>query len=164
MIQKKICMLGAFAVGKTSLVSRFVKQIFSDSYHTTLGVTIERKEMPVGERVVNLVIWDLAGESEFQSVRDVYFRGAAGYLLVADGTRPDTLTTAKVLQDKAVGLLGGVPFVLLLNKADLEADWAVADDEVDALVRRGWVALRTSAKTGQGVNEAFGALAERLVG
>jgi len=163
MIQKKICMLGAFAVGKTSLVWRFVKSIFSEDYHTTLGVTIERKEVSVGEQVVNMVLWDLAGESEFQKVRNVYFRGAAGYLLVVDGTRLGTLTTALDLQERIAELIGPVPFVLLLNKADLHAEWEIPEETTGDLVERGWVVVRTSAKTGEGVNEAFVALAESLV-
>ena len=87
MIQKKICMLGAFAVGKTSLVQRFVKSLFSDRYLTTVGVKIDKKIVTVGDTEVSLVLWDLAGEDEFQSVQTSYLRGASGYLLVIDGTR-----------------------------------------------------------------------------
>jgi small GTP-binding protein len=77
MIQKKICLLGAFAVGKTSLVSRFVKSIFSDRYYTTVGVKIEKKIVRVGEQQWNLIIWDLAGEDEFMQIRMSYLRGAS---------------------------------------------------------------------------------------
>ena len=101
MIQKKICMLGATGVGKTSLVSRFVSSIFSDKYLTTVGVKIDKKTVTVEARTVTLVLWDIYGEDAFQSVRASYLRGAAGYLLVADGTRQLTLDTARSLQKTA---------------------------------------------------------------
>jgi GTPase SAR1 family protein len=59
MIQKKICMLGAFAVGKTSLVARYVKSIYSDKYQTTVGVKIEKKTLQVDGQEWNLIVWDL---------------------------------------------------------------------------------------------------------
>src|SRR5215217_8247632 len=104
MIQKKVCMLGATGVGKTSLVSRFVSSIFSDKYLTSVGVK-------VGENSVTLLLWDIYGEDTFQSVRTSYLRGTAGYLLVADGTRQLTLETARTLQKTAEGIAGPVPFV-----------------------------------------------------
>ena len=163
MIQKKICMLGAFAVGKTSLVSRFVYSIFSDKYHTTLGVKISKKQVTVGGRDVKLMLWDLAGEDEFQELRTSYLRGASGYLLVADGTRPATLETALSLQEKASATVGGVPFVVVLNKSDLAEQWLLDDAAVEDLVRRGWEVIRTSAKTGAGVEETFIALSEQML-
>ena len=100
MIQKKICMLGGFGVGKTSLVSRFVHSIFSDKYLTTVGVKIEKKSVDLGARSRS-DHWDLHGEDDFQKVRMSYLRGASGYLLVADGTRRATLDTALALHDSA---------------------------------------------------------------
>lgn len=88
MIQKKVCMLGAFAVGKTSLVERYVKSIFSEKYQTTVGVKIDKREVLVGATTVKLVLWDLHGEDRFQAVQASYLRGASGVLLVVDPTRP----------------------------------------------------------------------------
>ena len=85
MIQKKVCMLGGTGVGKTSLVSQFVTSLFSDSYMTTIGVKVDKKVVAVEDREVTLVLWDIYGEDEFQTVRPSYLRGASGYLLVADG-------------------------------------------------------------------------------
>ena len=119
MLQKKICMLGGFGVGKTSLVSRFVTSLFSDTYLTTIGVKIDKKTITVDSHEMNLLLWDIYGQDEFQTVRDSYLRGASGYLLVADGTRHATLETAAALQQKAESVIGDVPFLLLLNKADL---------------------------------------------
>jgi small GTP-binding protein len=155
MIQKKICLLGAFAVGKTSLVSRFVTSMFSDKYLTTVGVKVDKKTVSVDGQDLNLLVWDIYGQDEFQAVQSSYLRGAAGYLLVADGTRPLTLETARALQKKAEGVVGPVPFLLVLNKSDLEQDWQVDDRTLVRLADSGWQVVRTSAKTGAGVEEAF---------
>ena len=155
-------MLGGFAVGKTSLVSRFVSSIFSDQYLTTIGVKIDRKQVPVGDRTLNLVIWDIAGEDEFQTIQRAYLRGSSGYLLVADGTRASTFETACRLQEKAQETVGDVPFVLALNKADLAAEWQVSPQAYANLADRGWTITRTSAKTGSGVEDTFALLAKRM--
>ena len=87
-IQKKICMVGSFAVGKTSLVARFVRGIFSEKYLTTVGVKIDKRTVAVDDRQVNLLLWDLYGEDDFQKLKLSYLRGASGYFLVVDPTRP----------------------------------------------------------------------------
>ncbi len=163
MLQKKVCMLGAFGVGKTSLVSRFVTSIFSDKYLTTVGVKIEKKLVQVDGRDLNLILWDIQGEDDFYKVRTSYFRGASGALLVADGTRKATLETAVRLQDALEAAAGPVPFVLLLNKSDLSEEWEISDEAIEPLARKGWAVLRTSAKTGQEVDEAFRRLARSML-
>lgn len=155
MIQKKVCMLGAFAVGKTSLVSRFVSSIFSDKYLTTVGVKIDKKLLDVNEQDVTLMLWDIYGQDEFQTVRQSYLRGSAGYLLVIDGTRRATLEVAVTLQQMAEHVAGPVPFVVVLNKADLASEWQVDERGIRKLAERGWPIVRTSAKTGEGVEETF---------
>ncbi len=164
MIQKKICLLGSFAVGKTSLTSRFVHSLFSDKYLTTIGVKVSKKVLQIRTEECILVIWDRAGEDEFQAVEAAYLRGASGYLLVADGTRRATLEQAVALQEKAVAAVGRVPFRLLPNKADLQDDWEVEESALAELSARGWVCQPTSAKTGAGVEAAFLGLAERMMG
>jgi GTPase SAR1 family protein len=108
---------------------------------------------------VDLILWDIHGDDEFQKVRMSYLRGAAGYLFVADGTRRSTLDTALALQESAERTIGRVPFLLLINKADLASNWDM-DDLV--LARLGWRIIRTSAKTGAEVEEAFTTLARAL--
>ena len=163
MMQKKICMLGAFAVGKTSLVARFVESIFSDTYLTTVGVKISRKAMRAGRHRCHLIVWDLAGEDEFLQIRLSYLRGAAGYLLVVDGTRPATIDAAISIQKRVQEAVGDVPFVVLLNKSDLQAEWEVSDDTMLELADKGWNWLKTSARTGIGVEDAFLLLADMML-
>ena len=164
MIEKKICMLGAFAVGKTSLVRRFVTSCFSDQYQTTIGVTVDKKTLSMDDRAVTLVLWDLYGEDEFQKLRRSYLRGSSGYLVVLDGMRRATLDIALHIQLAAADTLGPVPFVVLINKLDRRAEWEVTDEDLAQLAQRGWTVLVTSAKTGQGVEEAFAVLTRAMLG
>lgn len=161
-IQKKICMLGGFSVGKTSLVKRYVESIFSDTYLTTVGVKIDKKTVDLIDRTVHLILWDLAGEDDTSSLRMSYLRGAAGYVLVADGTRPKTLDMAFSLRQRVEADCGPLPFALLLNKHDLREQWAVGENEMEDLRQKGWRVRSSSARTGEGVEDAFKDLAARV--
>ena len=163
MMQKKVCMLGGFAVGKTSLVRRFVSNVFSDHYHTTIGVTVEKKSVKVDDREVTLVLWDLYGEDEFQRVRDSYLRGSSGYILVMDGTRRATLDTALALRQTAMRTVGTVPFIAIINKADIRSEWEIDERLIEQLREQGWTVLFGSAKLGQGVEELFVTLATQIL-
>jgi small GTP-binding protein len=156
-------MLGAYAVGKTSLVSRFVRSIFSDKYQTTVGVKIDKKTVRLGEQELSLILWDLVGEDDFIQVRMSYLRGSAGYLLVADGMRRATLDKAVELQQRAEGEIGKLPFILLINKLDMIDDWEIQETDLASLSANGWEVVATSAKTGVGVEETFLALAQKTI-
>jgi len=161
-VQRKICMLGGFSVGKTSLVKRYVESIFSDSYLTTVGVKIDKIVEQLPDRVVSLVLWDLAGEDDIGSLRMSYLRGSAGYVLVADRTRRSTLQMALSLRERVEADYGPMPFVLLMNKSDLKEQWAIDDAELEDLRHRGWWVRASSARTGEGVEDAFKDLAVRV--
>jgi small GTP-binding protein len=160
-IQKKVCMLGAYAVGKTSLVSRFVRSIFSDKYLTTVGVKIDKKTVRIAGRQLSLIVWDLAGEDDFYQVSMSYLRGSAGYLLVADGTRLATLDKAFELHQRAETEIGKVPLILVINKLDAIEEWEIKETDLASLSESGWQVVATSAKTGVGVNETFWALGQK---
>jgi len=162
-IQKKIALLGAAGVGKTSLVRRFVETLFDDKYLTTIGVKVDKKAVRAGAAEVTLMIWDIAGAEEHFSVPTSYVRGAAGYLLVVDGTRPETFSTAAAINQQIERDLGSLPFVLVVNKKDLSEAWRGDGPDLDALTPRSRGAIPASAKTGEGVDEAFQQLAEALV-
>lgn len=163
MIQKKICMLGTFAVGKTSLVRRFVESIYTDKYHTTVGVKVDKKIVKVGEEETTLLLWDIEGTETEHDLRKSYLRGASGYLLVADGTRKDTLYQALALQLRAEEALGPMPFLLLINKSDLTDMWEIESREMEALEQKNWKVINTSAKTGHGVEDAFLSLTQEMM-
>ena len=162
MIQKKICLVGVYATGKTSLVRQFVYSKFTDKYHSTVGVKIDRKEVTVPDGMVNLVLWDLEGRDGHGDVRPSYLRGASGIIYVADGTRPGTFEQIFELRALAEKTIGTVPSVFAINKADLTDEWQVTDSQIAALDASKWHALRTSAKTGEGVEAAFQWLTEAM--
>jgi small GTP-binding protein len=163
-MQMKVCMLGAYAVGKTSLVARFVKSIFSEKYHTTIGVKVDKKTVRIGEQDVSMILWDLAGEDDFYQVRMSYLRGSAGYLLVADGMRRQTLDKAFELQQRTEKEIGKAPFILVINKLDQVGQWEIKDTDLNQFSSSGWEVVSTSAKTGIGVEQTFLALGKRLMG
>ena len=125
MLKKKICIVGSFGVGKTSLVRRFVDSIFDESYLATVGVKIDRKDVRIGSTAVTLVLWDLAGEDDLAQLNVSHLRGSSGYILVADGCRATTLAKAIDIQRRIAQLLGPLPFVMVVNKADLRDQWEV---------------------------------------
>jgi small GTP-binding protein len=158
----KVCLIGATAVGKSSLVARYVHSIFSEGYRTTIGVKIETHTVPRDGDGVEFVLWDLSGEDEFQNVQPSYLRGASGYLLVIDGTRRETLEVAFVLEQRVREAVGSLPFVIVLNKSDLSASWDLSPRDLDTMTSKGWVVVLASAKTGAGVDESFERLAAAI--
>jgi small GTP-binding protein len=163
MLQKKICMLGSFSVGKTSLVRRFVESIFDEAYHTTIGVKVDKKIVDVNGEDVTLMLWDIYGEDAYQKMRMSYLRGMSGYLLVADGTRRQTLTDALALHKRIVQEIGKLPVVLVLNKDDLTDQWEIDSAQEAALAENGWTVEHTSAKTGDAVEKVFVNLARTML-
>jgi len=162
-IQRKVCLLGAAGVGKTSLVRRFVEGIFNQRYLSTIGVKIDRRVVQLDRGQVALVLWDIEGETEHRHLRARHLRGASAAILVADGTRAETLDVARELQRKAAEWLPGLPFVFLLNKLDLIERWALPLEAIAALRAAGWPVHQTSARTGDGVESAFIELAGRML-
>jgi small GTP-binding protein len=159
MLQKKICMLGSFSVGKTSLVRRFVESIFSEAYQTSIGVKVDKKVVRANDEDVTLVLWDIHGEDVYQKIRMSYLRGMSGYLLVIDGTRRQTLDDALALNERVVQEAGKVPAILVLNKSDLADKWEIDSTRESELAAAGWNIVRTSAKTGDSVEDVFSKLA-----
>src|SRR5580704_8161874 len=159
MLQKKICMLGSFSVGKTSLVPGFVESIFFDVYQPPIGVKFDRKFVRVNNEDVTLVLWDIHGEDVYQKIHMSYLRGMSGYLLVIDGTRRQTLEDALALNQRVTQEVAKVPAILVLNKSDLVDEWEIDSARESELAAAGWTILRTSAKTGASVEQVFSQLA-----
>lgn len=162
-LTSKVCILGDFAVGKTSTVERFVNNHFSDKYLTTIGVKVDTKELDLENTLtLKLVLWDVAGTDRFGELEFNYLRGASGHLLVADGTRAETVASARRLKEQAVERYGDMPFVVLVNKADLVDAWEVEDAELAALKGEMDHVFVTSAKTGENVVEAIEQLGQLI--
>lgn len=164
MMTRKICLVGDFGVGKTSLVGRFVNQTFTEKYLTTVGVKVDTKPVVTADgQSIKLVIWDIAGTDTASVTYKNYVRGAAAYLLVADGTRAYTLDNALNLKKEIEDALGPLPFVGLVNKMDLESQWEIDPARMDELAQAGQTWFPTSAKSGLYVEEAFQQLASSLL-
>jgi small GTP-binding protein len=163
MLQKKVCMLGSFSVGKSSLLRRFVENMFDEQYHTTIGVKVDKKVVNVSGEDLTLVLWDIYGDDAFQKMRMSYLRGMHGYILVVDGTRRQTLDDGLALNDRVVSAVGKVPAVLALNKFDLTDQWEIEPAQETQLTAAGWTVEHTSAKTGAAVEKAFLHLARLML-
>lgn len=163
MIQKKVCMVGVFGVGKTCLVQQFVHSIFSAKYHSTVGVKIDRKVVSFEGTEATLLLWDLAGRDGVEDISVSYLRGSHAILYVVDGTRKETCEQIFELRELAQNAVGEVPSAVALNKADLASDWVLDAGDEKKFTDVGWRALRTSAKTGEGVEEAFSWLAREAI-
>ena len=162
--QRKICLLGDFAVGKTSLVRRFVHNKFESDYQATIGVQISRKEVLLQDArtpKVGLVLWDLAGGETFSQMEEAYYRGGAGALLVADCMRPETFSAINTYATTFTQINPGTTLVIVFNKVDLAPDVMELERRAEALSAR-WGAPHffTSALTGMQVEHAFRKLAE----
>lgn len=161
-LSKKICVLGASAVGKTSLVRRFTYDKFEEGYTTTLGGRMYDTCITCDDKLVKLNIWDLEGKDDpglQYSTLDL--GGAHGHMLVADVTRPDTLNGVKDLLPED-SKKEEIPFVLLINKQDVRHSPAVTNRALE-IFGEGTNIFETSAKTGEGVNEAFECLAKQIL-
>ena len=156
-------MVGAFATGKTSLVARFVKGIYTDKYQTTVGVKIDKKRVEVEGTEVTMILWDIHGEDEFQNVRMSYLRGASAYLLVIDGTRRSSLEVALNLKAKVSESIGNIPFIAVVNKCDLQDEWEIDEKDIARLKAKDFELIRTSAKTDIGIERCFHRLAEKII-
>ncbi|HEY0179034.1 MAG TPA: Rab family GTPase [Dokdonella sp.] len=158
----KLCMLGDFGVGKTSLVARFVRSTFAEKYLTTIGVKVDSKEVAApGRPPLKLVVWDIAGRDALGAPNASYLRGASALLLVADGTREASLSSALNLLMQSRALLPDAVVALAVNKLDLVDRWEIAPTTL-AELRRTLPVFETSALSGAGVEDAFATLAARL--
>ncbi|MDQ5769694.1 Rab family GTPase [Thiothrix subterranea] len=164
MIQQKICLLGSFSVGKTSLIRCYVDSIFTEKYLTTVGVKIDKKQIEFNGNAHSLMIWDIAGEDDFTSIRTAYLRGMSGYIIVIDPTRPHSYETALSIHDMVKTTVGNLPAVFALNKADLKSTWQFEAPQHQHLQQLGHPIVETSAKQNVGVETMFLKLVEQLGG
>lgn len=169
LISKKICMLGEFAVGKTSLVERFVYNRFTSDYVSSIGVRVSRKTivLPSSAEMVELAVllWDIAGRNGVhQAILPGYLRGAAGAVLVCDLTRPSTLASLRDYAQMLRAYSSATALVLAANKSDQVAERRLGSDQLAELAAE----LRapffiTSARAGDEVEQLFRGLGRQLL-
>jgi small GTP-binding protein len=173
-LSKKVCLLGDFAVGKTSLVRRFVYNLFDDKYISTIGVKVSRKTVAVqrDDEVVELamMLWDLAGSEEFDRVRASYLRGASGAVFVCDLTRPETIDSVQQYVKELHAASPAAHLIVAASKLDLVESSSVnsltpvgQEQAQAAAASLGAACYLTSAKTGKDVETMFRHLGRQLV-
>lgn len=162
----KVCLIGDFAVGKTSLIRRFTESRFSETYLSTIGIRVSRKTLQTPDSSsLTLLIWDTAGSEPFTTVVRSYYRGSRGAALVCDVTRPETLASLLRYADEFHAVNPDVPLIVMANKIDLRSERAVSEAQLDEIAAALDAQLFfTSARTGEGVEEAFLALGQAIIG
>ncbi|MBN1219116.1 MAG: GTP-binding protein [Anaerolineae bacterium] len=167
-ISKKVCLVGDFAVGKTSLVRRFVYNKFDDKYISTIGVKVSRKTVTIPAEPdtieLTMMLWDLAGSEEFNPMRASYLRGATGAVLVFDLTRPETLPSLAAYIQELHRVSPEAQFILAANKLDLVEPDQLPLAEIEEFAGQFNAAYYlTSAKNGDEVETMFRHLGRLLI-
>ena len=169
----KICLLGDGGVGKTSLRKRFLGKGFQSGYILTIGADFAVQDLRVDDIQYKFQIWDLAGQQRFSAVRALYYKGSHGAILVFDQTRLDSLYNLMKWREELFSNVGfQIPYIILGNKSDLPG--AISQEEIDAFVQKSQTEkqdvpfdikyLKTSAKSGLNVTEAFEELGNTIRG
>ena len=153
---KKVVVIGDGAVGKTSLIKRFVQDVFDDRYLSTIGAKVMKKELGVnrpdtGEIVdLKLILWDIAGQETFDTVKKAYYRGASGAIVVCDATRRETMDDLHRWIENLFDVSDVIPMVIIVNKVDLEDEAKFSAEDVEReYAPYNSTVFRTSAKTGE---------------
>lgn len=159
MIQKKICLLGASGVGKTSLVKQFVEGIFSEKYLTSIGVKVDKKVVELLDQHIQLMIWDIEGVDRYCGFQSKYLRGASAYAVITDRTRSQSLIEGLEIHNMARQVTDA-PAILVINKTDLDVAWHWSEKEINNYKQEFEACFMTSAKTGAEVENMFKAIAK----
>ena len=169
-LKSKVCLVGEIAVGKTSLIRRYVQDMFDDRYIMTIGTKISKKTVEIAavranvDVTLDVTVWDIMGEKGFrQLLKEAYFYGANGILAVADLTRENTLSDLDDWIDHVLKVVGEIPVYVVVNKVDLKEKAVFDDDAVRAFAKAynaPW--SYASAKTGENVQDAFEAIGRAM--
>ena len=155
----KVLLLGAPAVGKTSLWHRFIHGSFEENYHLTIGVQVSTREITFKNAIVKLTVWDIGGQARFKQLRKNFIPGTHGALLIFDITRKPTFDELESWVAEVNEMVGEkIPMVLIGNKSDLisEKGRIINPREVDLFKKQhDCIYIETSAKTGTKVKEYF---------
>ncbi|XP_058162904.1 ras-related protein Rab-23 [Dasypus novemcinctus] len=160
----KMVVVGNGAVGKSSMIQRYCKGIFTKDYKKTIGVDFLERQIQVNDEDVRLMLWDTAGQEEFDAITKAYYRGAQACVLVFSTTDRESFEAIPSWREKVVAEVGDIPTVLVQNKIDLLDDSCIKNEEAEALAKRLKLRFyRTSVKEDLNVNEVFKYLAEKYL-
>jgi small GTP-binding protein len=159
---RKVCLLGDGGVGKTSLIGRYVLDVFSDEYIMSIGTKVSKKVIEYENVQLTLMIWDVLGQKSQKALHAAYYNGANGALLVCDNTREETLLNLPTWKADLEKITGPIPFIPIVNKSDLDGKLSV-NALTDVRGKLGRDLLFTSAKNGAGVPRAFESLGRMVL-
>lgn len=162
-VMRKICLLGDGAVGKTSLIRRYVFDEFDDEYIMTIGTKVSKKSMEVDKNELTLMIWDILGQKEHTSLHSAYYKGASGAIIVCDFTNKKSMENLTRWVDDFRGVAGNVPVVIAVNKQDIKNKAYLFEEAKKIADNYGAPAIPTSAKTGKNVELLFKMIGERVI-
>ena len=168
-VKSKICLIGDWGVGKTSLIRKFVLDQFDDKYLVTFGTKVTKKRVKFkkdSDNIIdlNLVIWDVMGQKEFKKARKLAYQGVKGALIVCDITRKETLFSIPEWKDELYSVTGKIPFIILVNKIDLKESAKFSPKDIKEISEQlNMPYYTTSAKTGENVETSFIALGKKII-
>jgi len=159
----KVVVVGNGAVGKSSMIQRYCKGVFTKDYKKTIGVDFLEKQLKLEDDDVRLMLWDTAGQEEFDAITKVYYRGAQACVLAFSTTDRKSFEAIEDWKQKIEDEVGNdIPLVLVQNKIDLLDDAEISKDEADELAKRLKLRFyRTSVKEDFNVSQVFKFLAEK---
>jgi small GTP-binding protein len=166
-VKVKICLIGDASVGKTSLIRRYVLDVFDDKYINTLGTKVSKKKLIIKkmdqEFDLTLSIWDVLGQEDFEKIQTMAFQGSKGALLVCDITRKDTLANLSNWHHRLKEVAGDIPIIILANKSDLQDQYTFNEHDIEEF-SSGLNAsyFLTSAKDGDNVIKTFYKLGDMI--
>ncbi|UCE38022.1 MAG: GTP-binding protein [Thermoplasmata archaeon] len=168
-IKRKVLLLGDEAVGKTSLIRKFVMDKFDDKYIATIGTKVTKKELEIknnGDIIyLTMMIWDVLGQKDYRSVQTASFKGADGVIFVCDFTRRDTVGSLEDYWLKSLGNnISQLQLIFVANKSDLTEDAQFSLDDLEKVASKyDSTCFSSSAKTGENVEDLFLTLGNRLI-
>ena len=164
----QLLVIGDTSVGKTSLITRYTNGTFKDEYLATVGLDYYSKEEIINNKTINIKIWDTAGQERFKALTQSYFRNAEGVMLAFDVTKSESYDNLKdwiaSIKKNLEGKNIFLPLIIVGNKIDMEESREVEKESAEQFAtENNYKYFETSAKTGEGVDEAVRDLVNQVL-
>ena len=162
----KLVLIGDTCVGKSCILVRFSDDIFNDNYVTTIGVDFRFKTMVIKNKVAKIQIWDTAGQERYRSITTAYYRGAAAIIICCDCTNKESFNNVKNWIEEIAKYTdeNTVDKIVFMNKCDLSEERIIKKDEIEKFEKENGIkVLEVSAKTGEGIDNAFEYIISKLI-